>query len=264
MNEIRIMKRNLFNFFKPKSFYDFIVIIVAIIGLIVTIRFNNKIENTTFDVNSMQYKPIIDIQEQPAIISYKPQFVKDFLKFENRGAFVGVTIDSLRIMVKLINKGNSTAKLVAVVLSDTVSGDSYIRELLINKKARAKRVRITLTNSFYMAKEIRPNQVYEEEQVFERIKKPTDNQICLHILLLYINEIGTLYDTYYWSRYNIKEIFEEKDLFPYNFVTKMEANINGKLIKSPYYVIDKADNNTSNHTYSKNESKDILDFLKGK
>lgn len=206
---------------------------VSLLGLIVVFGFSlinlfrscnqdQQIAQLTYQVNAVNFQPKIRIVDTPVLKKYwfdstlVKISMKDFFSPDTTSEIPTYAIKkpvNLTLNLKLINSGNSLGKILAVLTADTTSDEPVLRKMLLDGSFKEQR------SSFfppYLNTELLPNDMDTLEYTHQEQVDFIDNQyFTLHLLILYENELGHLYDTYYWSRAKLEEL-----LFPSPFGVK--------------------------------------------
>jgi len=213
----------------------------------------------------MLFKPDLRVVGEPIINSVKINV--DTYRFHNMRleSLLCETLNVycfLEISSELVitNVGTSLARLYAVLCSDTLSGDINIRKKLIAKNEEKLHLTLFPIEDYYKTKEIPPNDTFiiEFKQVLQCV---SEGKFTLHYFILYDNEIGSLYDRYYWARYHAREYGTEPK-------TKTKVSKNGFTVETKFSAIYPKDHliivnsNSSAYTYSLREAKIVKDLIK--
>ena len=166
---------------------------------------------------------------------------------------------SLQIIskLKIANIGNYTAKVYASFWGDFPSGDLLIRDNLLKRNQKKLNLIKCSQDNYYKTKQIAPDDTITIEYK-HTIQFMLNNEFTLHYFILYTNEIGAFYDTYFWARYQAKEPVEKAKGI---IILYKRALVEGLEIRPrpPLEYLKFIDSNTSHSAYSLSESK----ILKG-
>ena len=225
---------------------------------------NKKIEDLDYTSKALQFRPMLDVIGNPEITSSEfttdKITVSDLLNTqENMDSIrdIGATI-KINAKLNFVNKGNAIAKISEIIWCDTLSGSDEIRKYLFNKKLREEMFKEYPDSDYYKITDVSPGDTCVFN-ISRSVVFVSDEKFTLHFLLLYHNEAGSFFDTYYWARYIIKPIIYKNEF----------AYINGKLAYR--LICDRAqfkeclkiyDHHISWRAYSKDESKDISEYIK--
>lgn len=102
------------------------------------------------------------------------------------------------------NVGSVPAGIVCLASCDTLTGSLVLRKCILDKGLR-DRFSLLPPTSFFTDREVQPSQTIKlpVERVIQHLD--ADSGACLHVLVLYRNPAGALYDTYYQVRLKTKE-----------------------------------------------------------
>lgn len=230
-----------------------LTLILGIAGLCYQVYRDNEADKLSFKNAGIQNRPNLEIVGRPSIKSIKvaPESQGRIVNFNDKNLGFSPTLET---ELKLINDGNSVAKLMFEVVGDVHSGEDEVRKFILDPDKR-KNVKITLIDDFYKVVEFNTDK--EHDLTLTRtILSPKDGMFTIHYLFIYSNEIGNVYDTYIWARYAQKPInmfvADKTDKTVRLTVSKDE------LLKSIEFV----DMRSSSHMYSKEDSKELIDLLK--
>ncbi len=191
-----------------------------------------------------QNRPLLSIFNKPIIYSFKGKNIEPILTQDvidavrNNELLIIETSLTIDTKITLTNKGNSIAKLLAWMLVDRPTGDTDVRNELFNAEKRNK-WKFHGNNDYYETLTILPGK--EHTFNFSRtIANITENrEFTLHYYFLYQDELGNIYDSYYWARYTseVTELNVDKaeKLFLFkdkHFDTKMFFNDESETILS--------------------------------
>jgi len=233
---------------KIKVTLSIVTTILLIIAFCRDCRQDRQIESLQYTDKAMKYRPIIKIAENPIIYDKNVSLKEVIIDSVSRNTHITLILDSLKTQYGLINTGNSIAKIIAVISTDTLSAIDRLRNDLLNKKFRDIYYnRIIIKNELL--------ELYPNDTTYVNINYPIKfikkNEFILHLLILYKNEIGNLYDTYSWTKIKINEEFR--------FHTDIKLN---KIYADEKIFIPYQSSLSSDVYYSKNEAQKILDSIK--
>ncbi len=257
-------------FIKKLEFKDWVSLSAVLISLIFSsialIRGcsqDKKIEELNYTSKALEFRPCLDVIGSPEIDSFELASEKMPVSklYESRSDTIDIrSFLTIHAKLKVTNVGNSRARVYAFAWQDTLSGEPKIRELLLDKKAREKGIKVSPFLDYFWLREVRPGDT-TSFVVSHTVRFIEKNKFTMHFLFLYENESHVLYDTYYWARYTTTPIVVKPE-----FVV-----INGQLTQ--HMLLDKNqltkylelhEHNTSSKVYSREEAEDILRFLKTK
>lgn len=159
--------------------------------------------------------------------------------------------------LKVTNIGNTAASLIAYACCDTTSDEPYLRKVLSNTGKLLPSGRGFFPP--YFANELLPGAEDTTEIQFQsEIQFVNNERFTVHYLLLYENDIGQLFDTYYWAQYQFKPL-----IFPPLY--KMEGR---KILPVPFPAkiatrdfIELINTKVSYNTYSEDKTRKIEVYL---
>ena len=142
-------------------------------------------------VNSAEYRPRLAVA---SLDSDSIEYVPDSSSVEGRTLSVYVNV-RLTGMLRVVNRGNSAALMLARISGDTVSGSYWLRRLLRSGILH----NITEDRLLDYGREcIDVDETLSIPICHTFAQIDEDSGAVLHYLLLYENEIGRLYDSYVW------------------------------------------------------------------
>lgn len=203
----------------------------------------------------MNFRPRLTLIETPQLSNYRFDPIR--LR-ESRGYYNGVDGQfSLTYTVLVKNVGTATARLVAQVLADTLTGKPALREMLTDSKAR-QALHFVATSDFYPLREIAPGDT-AEFTFPQTLSGANDSQGTFHMLLLYENDAGALYDTYYWARYSLSPMWAKGywRLGPNGY--EPEISLDGDTLRNALRLVD---TNESSFLYSATEAREIRQYAR--
>jgi len=249
-----------------KNWIAILALLVAAFPIFYSIFFQDpKIDELKSRYDAIQFHPQISLSDTPTIsmVAFKSKEYKERPKFVTppihipeipyQSMSVEGTI-TLQITLPLINRGNSKADLMGWIIYDSVYGGELLREIMLNKSKATSRLNATEDSSFYRCEEILPGDTLNKTITFP-LFHPQKDMFTVHILLLYENELGNLFDSYFWLKGSIGEIFI---LVPSNVKVNNQQNIyDPKSKRDNYFKVN--DYNISTNSYTKDQKEMILD-----
>jgi len=226
-----------------------------------------SIEESNYMNMAMKFRPDLKVVNSPEIISFELAStdkisVSEFYDSQSDTIDIHSSL-TIKAKLNLVNVGNARAKVYAFGRMDTLSGDPKIRELLLNKKGREHSMKFAPISDYFWIKDVKPDDT-TCFNLSHAIKFIEDSKFTVHFIFLYENDVGVLYDTYYWANYTSTPLvlkLPEKGLMD----TKGNLIFTSKVDKSQVKEFFKlSDQNISSKIYSKKEAEDILKFLKRK
>jgi len=250
------------NFFKNLKKSDkisiislFIVFIFSIWSRIDSCNQNKKIEDLEYKNSALQYRPNLVVVGTPILDS---AVVDNPIKLNSRYSDSTYNIEIPQkyfITLKLFNSGNSIAKFIGYIFTDTTSGEDIIRKYILNNNWGQKDIEVT-NKIYYSSKEIKSNDTISIS-FNPTVQFVEDERFTLHFLFLYYGENGVLYDTYYWVRCSASPLKIRID----------SIIVKGKFFKmvsqkfAKHDLLKIIDYNSSWNIYDKEDSRNILEFI---
>ena len=154
--------------------------------------------------------------------------------------------------LKITNTGNYTAKMYASFWGDFPSGDLLIRDNLLKRNQKKLNLIKCSQDNYYKTKQIAPDDTITIEYK-HTIQSILNNEFTLHYFILYTNERGAFYGTYFWARYQAKEPVEETKAKIIQYKRALVERLEIKL-PCPLEYLKFIDSNTSHHAYLLRES----------
>jgi hypothetical protein len=190
---------------------------IGIVGLVLS--------TVAIGQNCSQSADIARQQTQTNALAFRPIFKLlggvrlDTLQANSTGP-EGVASDTLilpfsmelKISAKLRNDGNTRGRLIGYVIGDTVTGSEAFRNILKNENQRKSVLQLIPAKDFYPLIGLSPGDTVTIS-FSHKIANGRDGFCVLHILFLYENEMGQIYDTYSWTRYQLNDFTVRTDPF---------------------------------------------------
>lgn len=232
------------------------LIIISVIGFFRDCSQDNRINKLQYELNANNYKPIIQVDSVTLTDIYETLRPINIQKnIEDTSSTIDVKSNfKTKITFHLENIGNSNAKIVASILIDTISGNEKIRETMFNKNIPFK----IDTSGIDFYEKLQIQQQKKKDIIFSHeVNFFVNNTFTMHLLIIYYNDMGMLYDTYYWVR------FKKKDLNFTAIVDTWNNNIVGlKIEKNDLNnYLQRIDDNNTYKIYSLKEKKKIEKLL---
>ncbi|NOU19259.1 MAG: hypothetical protein HOO91_17010 [Bacteroidales bacterium] len=208
----------------------------------------NELKETNYKLTSIEYRPKLKFSNPEVIgieLSCDSLPIKKNLDFSDSIGNLPVKV-KLSIKIKGANIGNHTAKIIGCFVADTLSEVPIIRQ------------KLNEFNSFqrqHLYKDINPTDTFHTGIDYSP-QFIINNKFCIHMLVLYENEIGQIYDTYYWIHYKANEIILP-NIQVYGF-TKKVMNIYKKEL---FRTVNFSGDNNYSTPYSEKEKNKIRNFL---
>lgn len=224
---------------------------------------DKKIDKLTYVSNAMQFRPLLQVLDKPRIYSYEIRTdkvnVPNFSTTQVNTDSIHDINATLRIYAKLrvANTGNAIANVYELIWTDTSSGGSEIREVLLNQKLREQKFVSSPDTDYFGIKDIKPGDTCDF-QISHDVKYVYDQKFTMHFLLLYRNEAGDLFDTYYWARFKTIPFVWKTEFAIIDGQLAYRIGVDKKQVKE---FITLYDQNTSWRLYSKSDAENILSFF---
>lgn len=220
----------------------------------------------------LNYRPLLSLAKGHSIKNIELDFLPTILKFTDFlkiNTSQGDSILDVPMQTKftvhsefsVTNTGNNTAKIIAILSADSVTGYYVLRESFQEIIELSAFDTIHLFQDYFQS-ELLPDAVDTVRLEFSQvIGCESDNKITLHYLIIYQNELGNLYDTYFWFNYQLKELIFPS---PFHFITDstfiLKTHPKPIAIARSDYIKIKA-SKPSYKIYSEEESDKILKFF---
>mgnify|MGYP000041116619 CR=1 FL=1 len=219
---------------------------------------NNVDDDIQYATYANNFKPIIEIDSLEINTRDSVKVGEMLKKIKSNDFKLGpdnVPLIAIPILVntemtfRLKNTGLHKAQLVGYFCYDTICGTSILRSSIFDEK----KVDYDNSNDFtYSEIDILPQEVE-----IIKIKRPlswiVNDTFTIHLLLIYENDAGYFYDTYYWARYKYHGAVMGLKLDPKVIKVWTENN--------SFAYLEFIDANTSYKTYSKREKIKVSKLL---
>lgn len=256
-----------------KNFWEIIKISVSgggfLIASLVAFRQCNqdsKFEEYNFNISALQYRPIIEIIDQPWAknhsFKFNPQHLFDKIQIPMafpKDSIKDISVESFDVLLrtKVRNSGNAISKLVLIVGIDTITDSPVLRSLLKNNFRPHKLIPEYFKPEF--KSELLPGDSTIIDYKVSLQLRDTINIFNYHFLILYENELGQLFDTYLWAMFeNVPTIYQPEFLINPS-TNKLFARF--KLHDDPASRFKCTVNKTYNYIYTREETERINAFL---
>jgi hypothetical protein len=189
----------------------FIALIVSILSFWRDCGQDKEIDKINFLSNAVQHQPTLVSVSKLDITNVwlEPVSVKVPLDTHDSTEPVGIPLETnilIKTNIKLTNVGNSNAKIIAVMMSDSLTANPFIRNAMLDPERKMTTVQSMLPP--FLKSELLPNNSDTTQiELTYKIHNVRDNLFTLHYLILYENDLGNIYDTYYWNQYRIHFVF---------------------------------------------------------
>lgn len=196
---------------ETKSRWPIIVSVIAVCVSLGALIWNayqeSKIYEHSITIDALSHKPLLEPVEEVELESIglkltgKPRKLRGIFK-DSVFVVVGETlvIDcDVNGTFKVCNTGNDVATLTYYTILDTISTDDILRKWLLGEKQIETRWD-TISMDFKHI-DITPGETLSlpVKKRFQFVSET--GEAILHIFLLYENQFGALFDTYYWVRF---------------------------------------------------------------
>jgi len=192
-----------------KNWYIFLSAFLLTINFVCDCQRNKKNDASNYLTMANTFRPKLVIQGAPEILEAYLESIH-FGNNELQGAYIDSMIKAspksetllfpyylnLRLKYSFNNIGNTTARILAFSHQDSVTADPFIRDHLMEGTFK------NLTVDPYYDLEI----IEDDSQTIEfpyRVRYKNLNEFTLHFLILYENDFGNLYDSYYTGLFNV-------------------------------------------------------------
>lgn len=218
----------------------------------------SKLNELTYRINATQFRPNLKLIGKPAFDIYieGDKFAMKDLLVQDSAGILDVTA-RLRVNAhfRVANIGNSVAHVFGFLSTDTLSGGETLREqLTIDQRSGYE---LDTTTQYYKLLDISPNDTISVENEY-KIKFLKDHTFTLHFLLLYENETGALFDTYYWARCNFGDILMSPQFSLMAGKPYVRFLIPKKQLTEFLHIVD---DHSSTRMYSQKQAENIIQFL---
>ncbi len=233
-----------------------IPIVLSIIGFSKSCITEKKLNDTNTQLSSITFRPLLTLSNLriDSIMFFSD---KDIIKYDDHN-ITTVNIDSIylkiRTKIKVTNKGNSTAKILRCLISDTITDNDFLNRVFLKHESSFSIVNVSniFKNSY---QEILPSDSIDINCEFTP-QTIFDGKCILHVLLLYENDLGNYYNSYYWARFEIRP-FEVSEI---EFVKKISKGWEF-IIQEPHKKISLINENNVTSVLSKNMQKKMKEYI---
>jgi hypothetical protein len=216
------------------------------------------------DLAEVNYK-LAAVEHRPMIRFYNPTLIGLSLTLDTTGSskkqLRNDTVDvksnlQRQIRFRYKNIGNSNAKILGYVLTDTITDKPVLKDYIRNK-ARHRQTSNDSIFSKYEFHELAP--LDSSEITFSHtLQFVENNAFVIHFIIYYENELGQRYDTYYWVKGKLKDFGFAQTIDP--------------LTQKPVFILDRnefwnivsfIDENNYSSVYTVDERTDNSNYLEG-
>lgn len=188
----------------------FVALMFSVWGFIRGCQQENKIDKLNYQVNSMNYRPLMEIIGDPFFkklffspagipIEKKPR--TDQIDSLNKMIIFDFQLGSpitFEVDIKFTNTGNSIGKIRNTISECSIKEDHDIRKTLIEESDKFTFDKYDKFPTFMKTELLNDGKDtlnFNTKAALHNLGK--DQQFIFHFLLIYENELGGLYDTYY-------------------------------------------------------------------
>jgi len=195
---------------KETRIFDIITIVLTLAIIGYTIYQDIKINNLGYKGRAVDAKPVLELIGKPEFYVEKLMIEgKDYIDYPIVDTMViGIDIEIKQIL-KFKNIGNEKAEIIARLWTDTITGEDYIRETILDKKEFLKKSSQQLIDDFFIYKELLPGDTIIIEDRRKIGMDLVTKVFVNHFLIIYDNSFGNRYDTYLKTKYKLNQpLFE--------------------------------------------------------
>ncbi|MBI3363784.1 MAG: hypothetical protein HY033_02635 [Ignavibacteriae bacterium] len=179
-----------------------ISLLLGIANIITTCSHQREIDFLQYQQNALQYRPRIEVKDVRFHIDLKN------IKFEpqdiqKKHLTLVIPYDSVQVDLKIKNTGSAFAKITGVVSFDSMVGVPILRMPLLFQ-AEPNKIRVSEWNGYFSEISLMPE--HEDSltiTVGMKLIRDPGQTGTFHVLLLYENDLGTLFDTYLWVVFRV-------------------------------------------------------------
>jgi|GEM_PF-6842373 len=196
-------------FNKTASLIQTIIVIITIVFSIISYKSTNDdiatrdtiLDSLNYQIKSIQYLAKLKPIKLPSIDYFyiNPSDISKTIKVKETTS-IGSAPINLEISYSVINIGSSDSKILFQMVSDSITDEPFLREDLLSQLTKRKSINDGPFRAFFN-NEIIPGDSLELELKYPA-KKFANNTFSLHLLTLYENSLGHIFDTYQILLYN--------------------------------------------------------------
>ena len=239
--------------------------VLSIISLCMDCSQRSKIDELDYRTKALTFQPKLKVISKPFIEGIKVRLDRTRQpEFDQNTVTVSFNL-TIKSKLRLVNVGSALARILALVGTDTLSGSPSIRKIILKEESRKDRVETAFWSGYFDLPEVLPEDTTELK--FEHnVQFVSDGEFTLHYLILYENQVGVYYDTYYWVRYKNDPLVAELESPRYQLIDgRMYARQKCKLSKTGLLnSIRFEESDQKYRIYSAEETKSLNDFLKNR
>ncbi len=243
------------------SFTDILAAVSIVISLIVLVRDyyqSARIDQLSYTTSAVQFRPNLKIVGNLRIVDFALGTRLPHLDGPSLEEILTTPAElEIHISLRCTNTGNSLARIVNTFWTDTVSGEEKLRALLTDKVRRQDAIIPASFNDYYKTRDLSSGDTTDIE-ARHMVASYHDETFTLHFLILYENETGALFDTYYWARFAAGPFkMQEKDILidgKREIIVTLGCRVDSQVVRL-------IDSHSSTMLYSPEAAKDILRFI---
>jgi hypothetical protein len=231
----------------------FLAFMLSIYSTFKSCSSEKELKRTNYEFASIEHRPRLKLSN-PTITSISLK--ADSLPLKRTKSIkdsIGEVLSelSLSLNIKITNIGNHTAKFDGYVLSDTTAEDPMLKRLLKNPVALKNNSKDTLVIP-HIYKELSPLDTMNISLSYspQYIK---DDKFIIHLLIFYENELGQVFDTYYWITFQTHYVIVPNPLY---FGNNKQMKI--KMARAIFKSVEIKDENNYSSPYSDEEKKILM------
>lgn len=210
-------------------------------------------KNNDYKIQAIEYKPELEVNllKVPVIDKQLKGTIYGLKSFDSLTYNLGPTF-----VFQVKNTGKNTASILAAIFTDTLSGENILRSSFLKDDFNP-----TIDSSFerfYSSFEIKPFSIDSIAFKKQWLRDIKNNVFSIHLMVLYENELGTLYDLYYQARFSISELMYTKAIDAKTGIITILPDTTQTIQKTLQLI----DSQSTNKIYfDKSESKKIIKRL---
>lgn len=188
-----------------QNILPYITLVVGIISIVSYVqgRINSsQINNQQYELNSINYSPQLEVSCQLTNIQFKyidPNY-KTYERLDTIGQGPRAQF-SAHIDISIKNIGKVTARILMLAFSDYSQGAHLYRGL--KSVPFVPEFFQNANREFWPDKQINPQEVFHRNLESRYSYYTFPQYYTLHVWIVYKNDLGMIYDTYYWNNARI-------------------------------------------------------------
>jgi hypothetical protein len=246
-----------------KHTLEVLSIIVAIVSVIIAGLSMIKSCNSEKNLNEFSHK-LASIENRPMVRFFNPKLlgfkiICDSVPLNPAQIYNDSILDikcniEIKVRLHLKNIGNSNAKLIGCLLTDTISQYPLLKTYIKDIENRLEKSDDNILFQFpYQDISVYDTTYIDFKHTIQYIE---NNKFIIHFLLFYQNDLEQQYDTYYWLNFDLNELITKN----YHDRTKNNVIVSFKRSDLMNFVKISGENNYSIN-YSEKEKQKNLDRL---